>query len=327
MSMDIIQRPRRNRKSENVRKLTEENSVDVSDLILPVFLLPGENDSSQIASMPGMERKGINHVLKEIENCMNLGVFSFALFPAVPDSLKDSTASYASRKDNFYLNAVRRIKKEFTDSVIITDTAMDPYSSDGHDGYVENGKIINDRTLEILGDMAAAQAEAGADMIGPSDMMDGRVGFIRERLDLEGYHDTSIISYAAKYASAFYGPFRDALDSAPKFGDKKTYQMNPANAREAELEAELDFMEGADILMVKPGLPYLDIIYRIKEKFRLPVAAYQVSGEYSMIRFGAKAGILDEKRAVEESLLCMKRAGADMILTYFAKQFAENRKR
>ena len=254
---------------------------------------------------------------------MNLGVQTFDIFPCVDEALKDKIASYSYAEDNFYLEAIRQIKERFPESVLMSDVAMDPYSSDGHDGYVENGKIINDTTLPILAKMSLAQAQAGIDIIGPSDMMDGRVGVIREALDQNGFSDVSIMSYTAKYASAFYGPFRDALNSAPKSGDKKTYQMNPANKREALLEAQLDFDEGADMLMVKPALCYLDVIHMLRENFPIPITAYNVSGECAMVYAAAKSGYLNYDLAVYEILLSIRRAGADGILTYFAKDFAQ----
>jgi porphobilinogen synthase len=261
--------------------------------------------------------------LPEIEECMNLGVQTFDIFPCVDEVLKDKIASYSYVEDNFYLEAIRQIKARFPESVLMSDVAMDPYSSDGHDGYVENGKIINDTTLPILAKMSLAQAQAGIDIIGPSDMMDGRVGVIREALDQNGFSDVSIMSYTAKYASAFYGPFRDALNSAPKSGDKKTYQMNPANKREALLEAQLDFDEGADMLMVKPALCYLDVIHMLRENFPIPITAYNVSGECAMVYAASKSGYLNYDLAVYEILLSIRRAGADGILTYFAKDFAQ----
>jgi porphobilinogen synthase len=254
---------------------------------------------------------------------MNLGIYTFDIFPAVDEDLKDKIASYSYADDNFYLDAIRQIKERFPESVVMSDVAMDPYSSDGHDGYVEDGKILNDETLPILARMTIAQAQAGVDIIGPSDMMDGRVGVLRQALDEEGFTEVSIMSYSAKYASAFYGPFRDALNSAPKLGDKKTYQMNPANKREALLEAQLDFEEGADMLMVKPALCYLDVIHLLRENFTIPITAYNVSGECAMVYAAAKNGWLDYDRAVFEMLLSIKRAGADGILTYFAKDFAK----
>ena len=258
-------RPRRNRKSEAVRNLVEETQVSVKDLIFPLFLVEGSGQQSEVSSMPGIYRRSLDGTLREIEECMKLGITAFDVFPAYPESLKDAVASESYNPETFYLKALRQIKTNFPELCLMSDVAMDPYSSDGHDGLVKNGKILNDETLVILGRMALAQADAGVDILGPSDMMDGRVGFIRNLLDENGYTDTSIMSYTAKYASAFYGPFRDALDSAPKFGDKKTYQMNPANSREALVEAALDVAEGADFLMVKPALSYLDIIKSLSE--------------------------------------------------------------
>jgi porphobilinogen synthase len=316
------QRPRRNRKSEAIRAMVEETRVHTDDLIFPLFLIDGTNQKVEVASMPGIFRLSADLMLKEIESCLKLGIRAFDIFPAVEDSLKDQHATRGYEKDFFYLKALREVKKQFPEACIMTDVAMDPYSSDGHDGLVENGKIVNDPTLEILGKMALAQAETGIDILGPSDMMDGRVGYIREVLDENGFSEVSIMSYTAKYASAFYNPFRDALDSAPKFGDKKTYQMNPANRREALIEAELDAQEGADFLMIKPALAYLDIIRLIRDNTTLPVAAYNVSGEYAMVKAAAMKGWLDGDRVMKESLLSIKRAGADIILTYFAKEFA-----
>lgn len=318
----MLRRPRRNRKSEVIRSMVRETEVKTDDLIFPLFLLEEPNRKVEVASMPGIYRLGLDLMLKEIEECMKLGIKSFDVFPVVDERHKDKTASKSSDENFFYLKALKKIKSEFPESCIMTDVAMDPYSIDGHDGLVENGEILNDTTLEILGSMALAQAEAGIDIIGPSDMMDGRVGFIRELLDEHGFKNVSIMSYTAKYASAFYGPFRDALDSAPKSGDKKTYQMDPANRTEALIEGELDLAEGADFLMVKPALAYLDIIRLLKDNFPLPIAAYNVSGEYSMISAAASKGWIDRKSAMLESLTSIKRAGADVILTYFAKEFA-----
>jgi porphobilinogen synthase len=266
-------------------------------------------------------------LLPEIEACLNLGISSYVIFPAVAEELKDKIATYSYAEENFYLNILRKLKETFPEICLMTDVAMDPYSSDGHDGYVnEKGEIVNDITLPILAKMAVAQAQAGADILGPSDMMDGRVGFIREALDLAGYSDVSIMSYTAKYASAFYGPFRDALDSAPKSGDKKTYQMNPANSREALIEASLDVQEGADFLMVKPALPYLDIIALLKQNFEQPIAAYNVSGECAMLTAACQNGWLNFEKAMPEMLMSIRRAGADVILTYFAKAYAQMQK-
>ena len=316
-------RPRRNRKSAAIRNLVEETNLGPQHLIYPIFLKDGKNIKEEVSSLPNNYRWSLDRLLPEIEECMNLGVQTFDIFPCVDEALKDKIASYSYAEDNFYLEAIREIKARFPESVLMSDVAMDPYSSDGHDGYVENGKIINDTTLPILAKMSLAQAQAGIDIIGPSDMMDGRVGVIREALDQNGFSDVSIMSYTAKYASAFYGPFRDALNSAPKSGDKKTYQMNPANKREALLEAQLDFDEGADMLMVKPALCYLDVIHMLRENFPIPITAYNVSGECAMVYAAAKSGYLNYDLAVYEILLSIRRAGADGILTYFAKDFAQ----
>ncbi|MDZ7605205.1 MAG: porphobilinogen synthase [Cyclobacteriaceae bacterium] len=318
----MLQRPRRNRKSEVVRELVKETTLSKSDLIYPLFMVDGQNVKQEVASMPGIFRYSVDHLLEEIGESMNLGLRTFCLFPAFDEKKKDNMATISYNPDNFYLRAIARIKKDFPNACIMTDVAMDPYSSDGHDGIVENGEIINDKTLDVLAKMAVAQAAAGADILGPSDMMDGRVQYIREELDDQGFTNISIMSYTAKYASAFYGPFRDALDSAPKSGDKKTYQMNPANVKEALIEAELDEMEGADMLMVKPALAYLDVIKTLAESTSLPVAAYNVSGEYAMIKAAARNGWLDGEKTMLEVLLSIKRAGAKIILTYFAKEFA-----
>ena len=316
-------RPRRNRKSEAVRNLVEETQVSVKDLIFPMFLIEGTHQKIEVGSMPGIYRFSTDLMLREIEECMKLGIMSFDVFPAYPESKKDKIASESYNPETFYLKALREIKKNFPELRLMSDVAMDPYSSDGHDGLVQDGKILNDETLEILARMSLAQADAGVDILGPSDMMDGRVGYIRDLLDQNGFIETSIMSYTAKYASAFYGPFRDALDSAPKFGDKKTYQMNPANAQEALIEADLDLEEGADFLMVKPALSYLDVIKLLHDNYPLPIAAYNVSGEYSMVKAAADRGWLDYNRSMNEILLSIKRAGAKVILTYFAKDFAK----
>ncbi len=320
--MNIIRRPRRSRQSAVLRDMVQETRLSVTDFILPLFVTEGQNVRTEVASMPGIYRHSLDLILDEVQECMDLGVKTFDLFPNIAEAKKDKYATESYNPDGLYLRTVRAIKDRFPDCVVMTDAAMDPYSSDGHDGVVENGKILNDPTLEVLGRMAVAQAQAGADMIGPSDMMDGRVGYIRSALDQAGYDQVAIMSYCAKYASAFYGPFRDALDSAPKFGDKKTYQMNPANSREALIEAQLDIEEGADFLMVKPALAYLDIIKLLRDNFDLPVAAYNVSGEYAMIKAAAQKGWLDGERAMLESLMAIKRAGASVILTYFAKEAA-----
>jgi porphobilinogen synthase len=320
-------RPRRNRKSAAIRNMVEETHLGVQHLIYPIFLKDGKNIKEEIASLPNNYRWSLDQLIPEIETCMNLGIYTYDLFPAVDESLKDTIASYSYADDNFYLNAIRKLKETFPEIAIMSDVAMDPYSSDGHDGLVVDGRIVNDETLPVLARMSVAQAQAGVDIIGPSDMMDGRVGYIREALDSAGYTDTSIMSYTAKYASAFYGPFRDALNSAPKAGDKKSYQMNPANQREALLEAQLDFEEGADMLMVKPALCYLDIIHLLKQQFPIPITAYNVSGECAMVHAAAQNGWLNYDLAVYEMLLSIRRAGADGILTYFAKDFAQFNKK
>jgi len=319
----MYQRPRRNRKSIAIRNMVRETTLSVDNLIYPMFIVDGKGIKQEISSMPGNFRWSLDTLLPEIEECMKLGLNSFVLFPAIEEALKDSTATYSYDDANFYLKAIREIKKQFPEACLMSDVAMDPYSSDGHDGFVQDGKILNDETLPILAKIAVAQAEAGIDIIGPSDMMDGRIAYIREALDEAGFDETSIMSYSAKYASAYYGPFRDALDSAPKSGDKKTYQMDPANKYEALIEAELDVAEGADFLMVKPALCYLDIIHILKERFDVPISAYNVSGECAMLHAAAQNGWLDYDSAMQEMLLSIKRAGADIILTYFAKDYAK----
>lgn len=316
-------RPRRRRSSPVMREMVKETSLELSNLIYPLFLVDGTNIKKEIASLPGNYRFSIEHLLREIDACVKLGLHSFILFPSVEEKHKDKTATYSYSSKNFYLKAIKEIKKRFPQIILISDVAMDPYSSDGHDGLVKNGKIVNDETLPILAKMALTQAEAGIDIIGPSDMMDGRVGYLREVLDHNGFLDTSIMSYTAKYASAFYGPFRDALNSAPKKGDKKSYQMDPRNIREALLEAELDYQEGADFLMVKPALHYLDVVKALKDEFDIPIAAYHVSGECAMLSAACKNGWLDFNKAMPETLYSMRRAGADVILTYFAKDYAK----
>lgn len=319
----MLRRPRRNRRSAAQRAMIRETQLSTDHLVYPLFLVDGVKIKDEITSLPGNYRFSLDNLLIEIEECISLGLTNFILFPAVNERLKDKTATYSHHPDNFYLKAAASIKARFPECCLISDVAMDPYSSDGHDGLVENGKILNDPTLPILGKMAVAQAKAGFDILGPSDMMDGRIGFIREALDNAGFTETGIMAYTAKYASAFYGPFRDALDSAPKSGDKKTYQMDPANKREALIEAELDTSEGADFLMVKPALNYLDVIHLLKENFELPIAAYHVSGECAMLIAAARNGWLNYNQAMPETLLSIRRAGADVILTYFAKDFAK----
>jgi porphobilinogen synthase len=318
-----IQRPRRNRQSAAIRGMIQETYIHPSQLIMPLFLLDGENKKVEIASMQGVFRYSLDNAIAEAKSCAAMGLVNFILFPVVDENHKDKHATYSYHPDCFYLKAISTFKKELPDCTVITDVAMDPYSSDGHDGLYENGKIHNDQTLHILAKMTIAQAKAGADIIGPSDMMDGRVGFLRNALDENGFDQVSIMSYSAKYASCFYGPFRDALDSAPKEGNKLTYQMSPTNSKEALIEAKLDEQEGADYLMVKPALAYLDVISLLKNNSNLPIVAYNVSGEYAMIKAAAEKGWLDETAGMNEMLTSIKRAGADIIITYFAKQFVE----
>jgi porphobilinogen synthase len=318
----MLRRPRRNRQSAAIRGMATETHLSAQHLISPLFVFDGKNIKTEIKSLPGVFRLSPDNLYREIEESMELNLTNFILFPAIAEVLKDTTATHSYAKSNFYLKTAQEIKKRFPECTLISDVAMDPYSSDGHDGFVKNGEILNDETLPILGKMAVAQAEAGFDMLGPSDMMDGRIGYIREALDKKGHTKTGILAYTAKYASAFYGPFRDALDSAPKSGDKKTYQMNPANKREALLEAELDTLEGADMLMVKPALHYLDVIQTLKTNSNLPIAAYHVSGECAMLIAACQNGWLEYEKAMPEALLSIRRAGADVILTYFAKDFA-----
>lgn len=324
----MLKRPRRNRKSAAVRGLIRETQLSSNHLIQPLFLVQGHSIKNEIPSLPHNYRLSLDKALIEVEECLALGISNFILFPAIPEEHKDKTGTFSYHPDNFYLKIALEIKARFPEACLISDVALDPYSIDGHDGIVRGGKIVNDETLGILGKMAVAQAEAGFDLIGPSDMMDGRVQHIRESLDEAGFTDTGIMSYTAKYASAFYGPFRDALDSAPKASDdipkdKKTYQMDPANKREALIEAELDTTEGADFLMVKPALHYLDVIALLKENFELPIAAYHVSGECAMLMAACRNGWLEYEKAMPEALLSIHRAGADAIITYFAKDFAK----
>ncbi len=300
-----------------------ETNLAINDLIFPLFLKEGAGIKEEIGSMPGIYRYSIDKLVEEVEQCLKLGLGAFAVFPCLTDNLKDKTASEALNPNGLYPRAIQTLKSKVPEAILLTDVAMDPYSSDGHDGLVIDGEIRNDESLEILAKMAVVQAQAGSDIIGPSDMMDGRIRVIREALDKQGFQNVSIMSYTAKYASVFYGPFRDALNSAPKHGDKKTYQMDPRNRREAIIEAELDIEEGADFLMVKPALAYLDVISQISSEFELPVAAYNVSGEYAMIKAAHQKGWLDGPQAMIESLTSIKRAGADLILSYFAREYAE----
>ncbi|MBF2009265.1 porphobilinogen synthase [Chlorogloeopsis fritschii PCC 9212] len=320
---NLIHRPRRLRRTATLRRMVRETILTVDDLIYPMFVMEGEGQKVEITSMPGCYRYTLDLLLKEIAEVYQLGIGAIALFPVIPEAKKDDTGSESYNPDGLVQQTVKAIKQAVPEILVITDVALDPFTTHGHDGIVdENGTILNDPTVEVLVKMAVAQAAAGSDMVAPSDMMDGRVGAIRKALDAEGYVDVRILAYSAKYASAYYGPFRDALDSAPRFGDKKTYQMDSANAREAIKEVALDIEEGADIVMVKPALAYLDIIRQVKDYTHLPVAAYNVSGEYAMIKAAAQNGWIDEKRVILETLTSMKRAGADLILTYFAKEVA-----
>ena len=320
-------RPRRNRATESIRRMVRESRLHTDQLVQPLFLVDGRDIQEPIESMPGQYRWSRDLLMEEIERCVEVGISRFALFPVVANANKDKKASYSYAAGNFYLKTIGSIKDIFPDALLIGDVAMDPYSKDGHDGLLDpEGNILNDESLPILAKMAVAQAQAGIDLVGPSDMMDGRVRYLRDALDEKGFHNVGIMSYTAKYASAYYGPFRDALDSAPKSGDKKTYQMDPSNVREALREAALDEAEGADYLMVKPALLYLDVIRAVKEQTKLPVAAYNVSGEYAMLMAAVKEGWLQLEPAVEEMLSSINRAGADIILTYFAKTFARMRK-
>lgn len=318
----MLIRPRRLRYTPAIRRLVRETELTINDLIYPLFIMEGENQKVAISSMPDCYRYSLDLLLKEVVNAYNLGINAIALFPLIAEDKKDNFGRESYNPDGLVPRAVKAIKKEVPEIIIITDVALDPFSIYGHDGIVEDGKILNDETLEVLVKMSLSQAAAGANFVAPSDMMDGRVGAIRRALDAAGYLDVGILAYTAKYASAYYGPFRDALESAPKFGDKKTYQMDGANSREALREASLDITEGADIIMVKPALAYLDIIRRLRDSSHLPVAAYNVSGEYAMIKAAAKQGWIDEKSLILETLTSMKRAGADLILTYFALDVA-----
>lgn len=322
----MLKRPRRNRKSESIRSAVRETHLSPANLVVPLFLVEGMEVKEQVPSLNITYRMSLDVILTEINECLALGLDKFIMFPAIPEERKDKVASYSHDEDNFYLKAATAIKEKYPLITLISDVAMDPYSSDGHDGYVENGEILNDATLPILEKMAVAQAKAGFDILGPSDMMDGRIAAIRMALDAEGFSNVSIMSYTAKYASAFYGPFRDALGSAPKDGDKKTYQMDPANKMEALIEAGLDFEEGADFLMVKPAVNYMDIIHLLKDNFQLPIVAYHVSGECAMLLAAAEKGWLDLDASMNETLLSLRRAGADVIITYFARMYAEGSK-
>jgi porphobilinogen synthase len=322
--LDLTMRPRRNRQSEWVRRMVREHVLTADDLIWPLFLVDGERARMPVASMPGVERVSIDEAVRDVEKAAKLRIPCIALFPYTDPSLRDHNGSEALNPDNLVCRAIRAIKKEVPDVGLLCDVALDPYTSHGHDGLLHDGEILNDETVEVLVKQALVEAEAGCDIIAPSDMMDGRVGAIRRALDVAGRTDVLIMAYAAKYASAFYGPFRDAVgSSATLVGDKRTYQMDPANADEALREVEMDLAEGADLVMVKPGMPYLDVLRIVKDTFAVPTFAYQVSGEYAMIMAAAGNGWLDGDKAMMESLTAFKRAGADGILTYFAPRVAE----
>ncbi|WP_299176958.1 porphobilinogen synthase [uncultured Chryseobacterium sp.] len=323
----IHSRNRRLRVNESIRSLVRESVLTTNDFVMPIFVMEGENKEEPIPSMPGIFRRSIDLTVKECKELFSLGVKSVNLYMKVSDHLKDNTGKEAWNSNGLMQNTIRAIKDAVPEMIVMPDVALDPYSIYGHDGIIENGKIVNDATNEALARMAVSQAEAGADIVAPSDMMDGRVLAIREALEESGFTDVGILSYSAKYASSFYGPFRSALDSAPKDTmevpkDKKTYQMDFHNSREAMNEVFKDIEEGADIIMIKPGLPYLDIVSKVREAIDLPIAVYNVSGEYAMVKAAAQNGWLDNDKTIIESLTCFKRAGADMIFTYFAKEAA-----
>lgn len=322
--MQLTHRPRRLRRNPSIRSLVREAHLSIDDFIYPMFVMEGENSRVEIPSMPEAYRFTLDLLVKEVEENYALGIKAIALFPAVPEEKKDLTGSESFNPEGLAQRAVRAIKAVLPDIIIFTDVALDPFTTHGHDGLIDdNGVILNDETVEVLVKMSVSQAAAGTDFVSPSDMMDGRIGAIRQGLDANGFENVGILAYSAKYASAYYGPFRDALGSAPKSGDKKTYQMDPANSREAIKEVYLDIAEGADIVMVKPALAYLDIIAKVKDATNVPVAAYNVSGEYAMIKAAAQLGWIDEKKVMLETLLSMKRAGADIILSYHAKAVAQ----
>ena len=316
-------RGRRLRSGEAIRSMVAEHRLHPSDFIAPLFVMEGENAAKEIPSMPGYYNYTLDLLVKEVKELYEVGIRSVLLFAKVPDEKKDNRGTEALNPEGLMQQAVKAVKMELPEMLVMTDVALDPYSSYGHDGIVEEGVILNDESVEVLAEMAVSHAEAGADFVAPSDMMDGRIAAMREALEKAGYKNTGIMAYSAKYASCYYGPFRDALDSAPGFGDKKTYQMDPANVQEAIREAQADADEGADIVMVKPGLPYLDVLRAVSESVDVPVSVYNVSGEYAMIKAAAANGWLNEEEAMMEALLGFKRAGADLIATYFAKPAAK----
>jgi len=322
----LTHRPRRMRKDSSTRSLMRENKLTVEDLIYPMFIIEGKNTRESIDSMPGIERLSIDQLLSEAREIESLGIPAIALFPVISDEKKSLEAEESYNSDGLVQRAVRELKRNFPKLCVITDVALDPFTSHGQDGLInDEGYVVNDETVEVLVKQALSHAKAGADIVAPSDMMDGRIGAIREALESEGFIHTKILAYSAKYASSFYGPFREAVGSAESLGsaDKNTYQMDPANSNEAIREVEIDILEGADMVMIKPGLPYLDIISSIKQTFGVPTFAYHVSGEYAMLKAAGKNGWIDEKAATLETLLCFKRAGADAILTYCAKEIAQ----
>lgn len=316
-------RLRRLRAGSAIRDIVQENHLRPADFIAPLFIIEGDKKKEEITSMPGYFRYSLDMLAPELDGLVSVGIRSVLVFVKVSDELKDNEGTEALNDKGLMQRAVRFIKRKHPSLLVMTDVALDPYSSYGHDGIVENNQIINDASVEVLAKMALSHAQAGADWVAPSDMMDGRIGAIRSILDANGFIKTGIMAYSAKYASCFYGPFRNALDSAPGFGDKKTYQMNPANSREAMREIALDIQEGADMVMIKPGMPYLDIVRECRNQFDSPISVYQVSGEYAMIKSAAANGFINENEAIMESLIAFKRAGADLIATYFAKQAAE----
>ena len=322
----LTHRPRRLRKQEFNRSLVRENTLTVNDLIYPLFIIEGENIKEKIDSMPGIERLSIDQLLIEAKEIVDLKIQAIALFPVISSEKKTEDAEESYNSDGLVQRAVRAVKRSFPELAVITDVALDPFTSHGQDGLIDsNGYVLNDETVEVLIKQALSHAEAGADIVAPSDMMDGRIGAIRNALEESGFKNTNILSYAAKYASSFYGPFRDAVGSSGSLGksDKKTYQMDPGNVNEAIREVELDINEGADMVMIKPGLPYLDIVSNVKQTFGVPTFAYHVSGEYAMLKAASQKNWIDEKSTVLETLLCFKRAGADAILTYYAKDAAK----
>jgi porphobilinogen synthase len=318
----LIRRNRILRATPSIRSLVAETILTSNDFIAPLFIDEGENIKTEILSMPGYYRNSIDNTIKEVKELWSVGIKSVLIFVKSKDELKDNTGKEAWNKKGLMQRSIKAIKDAVPEMYVMTDVALDPYSSYGHDGIVKDGEIVNDETVEALVKMSISHAEAGVDMVAPSDMMDGRIGAIREGLEKSGFTKVGIMAYSAKYASCFYGPFRDALDSAPGFGDKKTYQMDPANRIEAVKEALMDVEEGADIVMVKPGLPYLDIVREVKNAVDIPVSVYNISGEYAMIKAAAKMGWIDENKAIIETLTSFKRAGADLIATYFAREAA-----